>query len=126
MGPTLAQVWGVLRWVIIVALLDVGFNMVYYWSLAHRPKWRLLTPGSTFAVGAWLLMSLVFRLALQSFLKLGPTYGSIGGVIALLLWLYYTGVVILIGAEIDSEIGRGWEEVKQVVDPTAPPAPSTP
>jgi membrane protein len=110
-GPVLALIWSYGRWVMIVVLIDWGMNLTYYFSLSRRSPWRWLTPGSTFAVGAWLLMSLAVRWALQTFMNLGTTYGSIGGVIGLLLWLYYTGVIILIGAEIDNEIGRDWSGV---------------
>ena len=110
-GPLLALLWSYGRWVLIVVLIDGGISLTYFVSLARRPRWRWLTPGSTFAVGAWLLMSLLIRWALQTFMNLGTTYGSIGGVIGLLLWLYYTGIIILIGAEIDAEIGRDWSGV---------------
>jgi membrane protein len=118
-GPWIATAWSVTRWIVTVALLDVGINLLYYLSLAKRPKWRWLTPGSTFAVGAWIAMSLLLQLALMSFMRLGATYGSIAGVMALLLWLYYTGVLILVGAEIDSEIGRDWTAIEAAITPAA-------
>ena len=114
-GPFVAAAWSVGRWILIIAMLDIGINLIFYLALPVRPRWRLLTPGSTFAVIAWVVMSLLLRLALDRFISLGTTYGSIGGTIALLMWLYWTGVLIFVGAEIDAEIGRGWEAVKEAV-----------
>ena len=114
-GPWLATAWSIGRWVMIVVLLDVVINLLYYLSLAQHPGWHLLTPGSTVAMAGWILMSLGLQWAMLTFLKFGATYGSVGGVIALLLWLYCTGVLILVGAEIESEIGRDWREVRGMV-----------
>ncbi|MBI4500651.1 MAG: YihY/virulence factor BrkB family protein [Gemmatimonadetes bacterium] len=115
-GPWIATLWSIVRWVLIVALLDLGISLVYYLSLAKRPHWRWITPGSTFAMASWLAMSMALRSILRGVMALGTTYGSIASVIALLLWLYYTGALILLGAEIDSEIGRDWQAVKEAVE----------
>lgn len=106
-GAFVSVAWKIGRWVVIVMMINIAVNLIYHLSLPTRPRWRPLTAGSTFAVIAWIGMSLVFQAALGTFIRLGTTYGSIGGTIALLLWLYYSGVIIFIGAEIDSEISRG-------------------
>jgi membrane protein len=117
-GPLVAAAWSVGRWILIIAMLNISINLIFYLAVPVRPRWRLLTPGSTFVVVAWVLMSLLLRVVLDSFVRLGATYGSIGGTISLLMWLYWTGVLIFVGAEIDAEIGRGWEAVKEVVKKT--------
>ena len=63
-----------------------------------------MTPGSVFAVGMWLLISLGFKIYVNNFGSYNVAYGSIGGVIVLLLWLYLSGIVILVGGEVNSEI----------------------
>src|SRR6185436_6118138 len=66
--------------------------------------WRWVTPGSVVALGLWLAMSWGLRLYVGRFADYNATYGSIGGIILLMLWLYLTGVVLLVGAEINAEI----------------------
>jgi membrane protein len=63
-----------------------------------------VTPGAAFALIAWLLMSEGLRLYVAYMGNYNATYGSIGGVILLMLWLYFSGIVLLVGAEINSEI----------------------
>ena len=71
-----------------------------------------MTPGSAVALVAWLLVSGGLRLYVQYVGNYNATYGSIGGVILLLLWLYVSGVVLLVGAEIDSEIEAAAREAR--------------
>lgn len=92
-------------WTIATALLTLCFAVIYYWAPGvHRRRWRWLTPGSTVGILAWLLVSLGFRLYLHFFNFYSVTYGSLGAVIILLMWFYITGFMLLLGAEINSEI----------------------
>jgi membrane protein len=63
-----------------------------------------MTPGSVFALVGWLGASLLLRLYVEYLGNYEATYGSIGGVMLLMLWLYLSGVTLLVGAEIDAEI----------------------
>jgi membrane protein len=67
-------------------------------------KWQWITPGSVIGVVLWLLVSFAFRLYLHFSDSYSATYGSLGAVIILMLWLYFTGVAVLIGGEINAEI----------------------
>jgi membrane protein len=98
--------WALLRWALAVAFLVFGVNLVYHFAPARRPPWRWLSVGSAFAVLGWIAMSLALRVYATTYATYNATYGSIAGVILLLLWLYLSGAVLLIGAEIDSEVGR--------------------
>jgi membrane protein len=97
--------WRVLQWPVSFSAMFVAFSLVYYFApnLEMR-KWFWVTPGSTAGVGLWLLASLGFRLYLHFFNSYSATYGSLGAVIILMLWLYITGFAILIGGEINSII----------------------
>src|SRR6266436_3053715 len=66
--------------------------------------WHLITPGSIVGVVLWLLVSFGFKLYLHFFDSYSKTYGALGAVIVLMLWLYLTGAAILIGGEVNSEI----------------------
>jgi len=83
----------------------VGVALMYYLAPAveHR-TWYWITPGSLVATVAWVTMSLGLRVYVNYFGNYTATYGSIAGVILLLLWLYLSGLVLLLGAEINAEI----------------------
>ena len=104
LGGIFEVVWALLRWALAVIFLVFGVGLVYHFAPARRPRWRWISPGSAFAVLAWIAMSLGLRVYATTYATYNATYGSIAGVILLLLWLYLSGAVLLIGAEIDSEI----------------------
>ncbi|HAF15968.1 MAG TPA: ribonuclease BN [Blastocatellia bacterium] len=97
--------WKVLQWPIVLAFLLLAFALIYYWApnLADQ-DWKWITPGSVIAVAIWLLVSFGFRLYLHYFDSYSKTYGSLGAVIILMLWFYFTGAAILIGGEVNSDI----------------------
>jgi membrane protein len=102
-GFTLA--WKILQWPLVLFFLLVGFALIYYWAPDVRDQnWRWVTPGSVVAVTLWLLVSFGFRIYLHYFNSYSKTYGSLGAVIILMLWFYFTGAAILIGGEVNSDI----------------------
>ena len=98
-------VWNVLQWPIAIVFLLLTFDLIYYLAPNdRRPKQRLLTGGAVIAVVLWLLVSFGFRLYLHFFNSYSVTYGSLGALIVLMLWFYFTGLAILIGGEVNSEL----------------------
>jgi membrane protein len=104
LGTVFTTAWNVLSVPLIILFVLVGIALVYYLAPAVEQHWRWVTPGSTLAVVLWLAMSFGLRQYVAHFGNYNATYGSIGGVILLMLWLYLTGVVLLLGAEVNSEI----------------------
>lgn len=100
------MVWNVLRWPAAILFVLTGITLVYYLAPTARHQWRWTTPGSVFALIAWLAMSMGLRLYVRYLGGYNAIYGSIGGVILLLLWLYLSGVALLVGAEIDAAVER--------------------
>ena len=97
--------WRVLQWPIALAFLLLTFDLIYYLAPNdRRPKRRLWTSGAMTAVVLWLLVSFAFRLYLHFFNSYSVTYGSLGALIVLMLWFYFTGLAILIGGEVNSEL----------------------
>lgn len=97
--------WKVLQWPIALVFLLVTFDLIYYFGPNdRRPKRRLWTAGAMAAVFLWLLVSFGFRLYLHFFNSYSLTYGSLGALIVLMLWFYFTGMAILIGGEVNSEL----------------------
>jgi membrane protein len=92
-------------WVTASGFLLLLFSMLYYWAPdSETRRWHWLTPGSVIGILGWFLASLGLRLYLHYFDSYTLSYGSLGAVIILLMWFYITGLMILLGAEINSEI----------------------
>lgn len=104
LGGLFTLVWNVVSVPVVVLLALTGIGLVYVLAPAVKQHWRWVTPGSALALVLWLGMSWGLRAYVGRFADYNTTYGSIGGVILLLLWLYLTGVVLLLGAEVNAEI----------------------
>ena len=105
LGDLFKITWKILQWPIVLAFVLLAFALIYYFApdLADQ-DWSWVTPGSVIGVALWLLVSFGFRLYLHFFDSYSATYGSLGAVIILMLWFYLTGLAILFGGEINSEI----------------------
>lgn len=102
---SVAIVVRIIGWVVAMLLLAFSFTLTYHWAPdLRRPRWRWFTPGEAIGIVAWLLASIGLRIYLHFFNNYSVTYGSLGAVIILLTWFYITGLMLLLGAEIDSEI----------------------
>lgn len=97
-----AILFDVLRWVVIVVALLLGFALIYKFGPNVEQKFRFITPGSVLGVAMLVLASLGFSIYVSNFADYNATYGSIGAVIILMLWLYIAGLVILVGSEINA------------------------
>ncbi|MEK6282746.1 MAG: YihY/virulence factor BrkB family protein [Acidobacteriota bacterium] len=105
-------VWNILQWPIALLALLLTFNLIYYFGPSVRPrKQRWCMIGTITAVVLWLLVSFGFRLYLHFFNSYSVTYGSLGALIILMLWFYFTGLAILLGGEINSELERDCAKV---------------
>lgn len=105
LGHTFTIIWRVVQWPIIFAFLLTAFGSIYYFAPDSKDRhWRWITPGSVVAVVLWLLASLGFRGYLHFFNSYSATYGSLGALIILMLWFYLTGLAILTGGELNSEL----------------------
>jgi membrane protein len=104
LGAVFTTAWNALHVPVAVSFALVGIALVYYLAPAAKQQWRWVTPGSVVALVLWLAMSFGLRAYVAHFANYNATYGSIGGVILLMLWLYLTGVALLLGAEVNAEI----------------------
>ncbi len=102
MGDAFGMAWKVLQWAVSFAAMFLSFSIVYYFAPnIEERKWYWVTPGAVAGVALWLIASLGFRVYLHFFNSYSATYGSLGAVIILMLWLYMTGFAILIGGEVN-------------------------
>jgi membrane protein len=94
-----------LRWPVMFALMILGLSVLYRYGPSRRlAKWRWLSVGSVFAAIAWLAMSLLFSWYLGNFANYNATYGALGAVVGLMMWMWLSTIVVLVGAELNSEI----------------------
>ena len=92
----------IFSFVTIGIALILSFALIYNFAPNHTPfTWKWITPGAITAIVLWLLFSVGFKIYLQYFDSYSKTYGSVGAIIILLLWLYLTALVILIGGIIN-------------------------
>jgi membrane protein len=94
--------WKAIEWIVSFGAMFLSFSLVYYFGpdIEDR-RWYWVTPGAVVGVALWLLSSLGFRIYLHFFNNYSATYGSLGAVIILMLWLYMTGLAILVGGELN-------------------------
>jgi membrane protein len=105
-SAALLNFFAALRWVIIVLALLAGFALIYRYAPNVERRFAFVTPGSVLGVALLVAASLGFAFYTQNFGDYGATYGSIGAVIVLMLWLYIAGLVILLGAEVNLLLER--------------------
>jgi membrane protein len=96
-----------LQWPAAAFFAVLSFSLIYFCgpSLGKRP-WRWVTPGSIFGAFIWLGASVGFRVYLHFFNTYTETYGSLGALMILVIWLYVTGLAFLVGGQINAEIAR--------------------
>jgi membrane protein len=110
LGSTALLVWNIAKWPVIVILVIVVIAILYYATPnVRQPKFRWISMGSLISLVVFVLVSLVFGLYVANFSHYNKTYGAIGGVIVLLLWLWILNMSLLFGAEFDSEVERARE-----------------
>jgi membrane protein len=97
--------WKIAQWPIVIFFILLAFNLIYYFAPdLKEQEWKWVTPGAVIGVGLWLLISFGFKTYLKHFNSYSATYGSLGALIIMMLWFYFTGMAILFGGEVNSEI----------------------
>jgi membrane protein len=107
-------------WLLLLALVLMGLALLYRFGPSRaQARWRWVTPGSMAAAFLWLAASAAFSVYVAQFAAYNQTYGTLGGVVILLMWLYISALVILLGAELNAEL-----ELQTKLDTTTgPPLP---
>ncbi|WP_088623126.1 YihY/virulence factor BrkB family protein [Oceanicola sp. 22II-s10i] len=106
-GEPLNSVLKVMQWPILAVLAVLGISAIYRIGPSRdRAKWRWISPGAVLATVLWLAGTLGFSAYAQNFSDYNETYGTIGGVIALLTWMWLSAFILLLGAELNAEMER--------------------
>jgi membrane protein len=106
-GSTAVMVWDIAK--IPLILLAVAFLFAFlYWAAPNvkQPGFKFVSPGGILALVIWIIASALFALYVAKFASYNKTYGSLGGVVVFLVWLWITNLAILVGAEFNSELQR--------------------
>jgi membrane protein len=105
-GDATVTAWNIVKWpvLLIVASLIVA---VLFWATPNvKQQFHLISPGSVLALVIWIVATLAFSLYLSTIGSYSKTYGTLGGLIALLIWLWLSNIALLFGAELNSEVER--------------------
>jgi membrane protein len=128
-GSTAVTVWDIAKWPVLILVVAVMFSILY-WAAPNvkQPGFRWLTPGGLLAVVVWIVASALFAFYVANFGSYNKTYGTLGGVVAFLVWLWVSNIAVLLGAELNAELERGRQleagipaERRMQVEPRAEP-----
>ncbi len=112
-----AVIWIPLRWLIVLAVTTIAYAMLYRFAPCRaRPRWRWVALGALFGAAAWLIGSLGFSLYVNNIAHYDDTYGPLGAVIAFMVWMWFSIMTVLVGAELNAEI-----EHQTAIDSTTGP-----
>ncbi|MFL5279984.1 MAG: YihY/virulence factor BrkB family protein [Rhodopila sp.] len=107
LGSILTWLILILQWPILIAIAMFSLALLYrYTPDRNPPQWRWVTPGAIAATALWLIGSIGFSVYVSNFNSYNATYGSLGGVVILLTWLYLSSFVALLGAVINAQAER--------------------
>ena len=109
-GDSAVSVWNIAKWPVLLLIVSFMFAFLY-WAAPNvkHPKFSLISPGGILAVVIWLIASAAFAFYVANFGSYNKTYGSLGGVIIFLVWLWISNLAVLLGAEFNAERERGHE-----------------
>ena len=100
----LLTIWQYLRFIPVGALMFVALGTLYAASLDKRQPWEEMLPGITAALLSWIVVSIGFSVYVENFANYSVIYGTLGAVIVLLMWLYMTAVILILGAELNAAL----------------------
>jgi membrane protein len=107
-GPTAVTIWNVAKWPAMAAVFILMVTVLYRTSPDERlGRFRRTTPGSLVAIAAWAVASAAFALYVANFGSYDKTYGTLGGLVALMVWLWISNLAILFGQVLNARLERG-------------------
>jgi membrane protein len=106
-GSTAVSIWNIAKWPVLLGVVVVMFAVLYHAAPNVKlPGFAWVTPGALFAVVVWLIASAAFAFYVANFGSYDKTYGTLGGVVAVLVWFWVTNTALLLGMELNSERER--------------------
>ena len=109
-GSTAQTIWQIAKWPVLLVVVVLMFSVLFHTTPNVKlPGFKWVTAGAGFAVAVWILASAAFALYVSNFGSYGKTYGTLGGVVALLVWMWITNIALLLGMELNAERERNRE-----------------
>ena len=106
-GQVAVTAWDIAKWPVLLIIVTMMFAILYWASPNARRSFRWVSPGSVLAVVLWLAASGLFAVYVAGFGHYNKVYGSLGGVIIFLVWMWISNLAVLLGAEFNAELERG-------------------
>lgn len=123
-GETARQVWSIGRWPVLVAVATLVLSLLFWIAPnVRQPRFRWLTVGGTVALFVWSVASFGFGLYVANFGSYNRTYGSLGAIMAFLVWIYLSNIAVLLGVQVNAEVQRARLRQAGDEDPKTPLAP---
>jgi len=120
-SDSLLSAWDIAKWPVLIVIVSFMLSILYYAAPnVRQPGFRWVTPGGLVAVLVWIVASAAFAFYVANFGSYNKTYGTLGGVIAFLTWLWITNIAVLFGAELNAELERG-RQIEQGLHPDHEP-----
>ena len=104
LSETFISVWGYLRFIILGLVMAISLGILYQLALGQRRPLREVLPGVGSSLAAWLLLSMAFSYYVENVARYAQLYGSIATIVVVLLWLYMSGQVLILGAELSASL----------------------
>ncbi|MGC1394782.1 MAG: YihY/virulence factor BrkB family protein [Coleofasciculaceae cyanobacterium] len=108
----LSTIWRLLSWPLALGIVATAFAFIYRFGPSRRSKGTPIMPGAMLAAVSWAIISALFRLYVANFGNYNKVYGAVGAVIILLLWLYMTSLVLLLGSQLNVTVGEAMQPAK--------------
>lgn len=97
-------IWQYLRFIPVGMLMFAALGTLYAASLDKRQPWNEMLPGITVALVSWIVVSIGFSVYVENFANYSVIYGTLGAVVVLLMWLYMTAVILILGTELNAAL----------------------
>ena len=104
--------WPYIHWSVAVGFTILAVEALYFWAPNVKQRFLATLPGAILAVGCWIALSYLLGIYFRHFANFNKTYGTLGAAVALMIWLYWTGFAMLLGAELNSELAKISKEGK--------------
>lgn len=120
LGSTFRLLWNIVQWPVLFCEVLLAFSLVYYFAPDVEQRFRWVSLGTIIAVTSWIVFSGLFALYINNFGSYNATYGSLAGVAIFLFYIYWSALIMLIGAEmnqvIEEHIPEGKNEGERTID----------
>jgi len=109
-GSTAQTIWNIAKWPVMLLVVILMFAVLFHAAPNVKlPGFKWVTPGAIFALVLWIVASALFAFYVANFGSYAKTYGTLGGVVALLVWMWITNIALLLGMELNAERERSRE-----------------